>query len=285
MDVELVIVSLDRETALKTTIESVRQLYPKLPICVGLQGPGVDVIAARLTGISDFRVVSLATPSVTRTLNQCIASSTAEIVLLLDDDAAPCQGWLEAHLSAFAEDNDLAYSSGREIRLSHGRSVPSEILRISVESLLRLFVPKRAMLQGRIVGWLTPFGLLFGNLDQPGTCVINAPRGCNMAIRRTAFRACGGFNTAFRGNAWGFEPEFGIRLAKSGQLGRYLGNAVVLHAELSSGGTRQRKGRVWFSDFWHNHRVLMLTLGPQGWLGSVPRLLARWLNTRVSSAG
>ena len=282
MKTELVIVSYNRNNVLEATLESIRQLYPTLPICLGLQGLDSEALAERLRHAFGVRTVCLEAPSVTGSLNRCIFSSDADMVLLLDDDAVPCAGWLEAHVAAFEADADLAYSAGREVRVHRGRSVPSELLRSVAESLLRFVVPKQAVLQGRIIGWMTSFGILLGNLDQPGTCVINAPRGCNMAVRTAVFRELGGFSTAFCGNAWGFEPEYGARLAKRGRLGRYIGDAVVLHSEVQSGGTRQRRGRAWFADFLHNHRVLMVTLGRQGWLGATPRLLARWLSVSHS---
>jgi GT2 family glycosyltransferase len=279
MKIELVIVSYRREDILAASLASIRQLYPDLAICLGLQGAEAETLARRMETAFGVRTVCLEAPSVTESLNRCILSSGADIVLLLDDDAVPCAGWLEAHSTAFDADPDLAYSAGREVRVHKGRSVASEALRIAVETLLRLVVPGDAVIKGRIVGWLTPFGVLLGNLDQPGTCQINAPRGCNMGLRTSTFREFGGFSTAFRGNAWGFEPEYGVRLARRGRLGRYLGNAVVLHSEAGSGGTRQQKGRAWFSDFVHNHRVLMATVGRQGWLGAMPRLFAKWLAT------
>lgn len=283
MNAELVIVSYNRDDILAATLESIRRLYPDLPICLGLQGAGAEALGERLSSTFGARTVCLAQPSVTESLNRCILSSSADLVLMLDDDALPCPGWLEAHRAAFAADGDLAYSAGREIRVRKGRSVPSELLRMIVEQPLRLAVPRDAVLQGRIVGWLTSFGILLGNLDRPGTCLINAPRGCNMALRTSVFRDIGGFSTAFRGNAWGFEPEFGARLARRGRLGRYVGDAVVLHGEAASGGTRERAGRAWFKDFLHNHRALMATVGRQAWLGATPRLVARWL--RTSRAG
>ncbi|MEZ5935286.1 MAG: glycosyltransferase [Alphaproteobacteria bacterium] len=284
MKTELVIVSYNRSEILADTLESIRRLYPDLRICLGLQGADAEALARRFEHAFGLRTVCLESPSVTESLNRAILSSSAEVVLMLDDDAVPCPGWLDAHIAAFEADTALAYTSGREIRVHKGRSVPSELLRMAVETLLRLVVPRGAVLQGRIVGWLTPFGVLLGNLDRPGSCVINAPRGCNMALRTSVFRDMGGFSTAFRGNAWGFEPEFGARLARQGRLGRYVGEAVVLHSEAASGGTRQQKGRAWFEDFLHNHKVLMATVGRQAWLGALPRLAMRWLGTRRSAS-
>ena len=286
---ELVVVSYTRLAALETTLRAVRRLYPDLPVCVGLQGPAPEGVFAawldeerRRSGL--LRLERFAEPSITRSLNHCVRSSAAEIVLLLDDDARPCLGWLEAHLRALAADPDLAYTSGREVRLHVARPALSELARITVESMYGLLLPAEYKLRGRIVGWFSRTGLMFGNFDLPGTCLINSPRGCNMGLRRAAFVEAGGFDDAFAGNAWGFEADFGLRLAAVGRLGRYLGDAVVLHEEEAAGGSRQVRGWAWLHDFLRNHRLLMRTLGPQAWVGSAPRLLARTLQIALSAA-
>ena len=143
---ELVIVSYRRNDILEATLQSIRRLYPDLPVCLGLQGEDAEALAVALQSSFAVRTVCLPAPSVTESLNRCILSSSADLVLMLDDDAIPCPGWLEAHLASFKTDPDLAYNSGREVRLRGGRSVGSELVRIPVESLLRLMVPKEACL-------------------------------------------------------------------------------------------------------------------------------------------
>jgi GT2 family glycosyltransferase len=287
MNAELVVVSYNRLAALEVTLRAVRRLYPELPVCVGLQGPAPEGgFAAWLdeqerSGL--LRLERLAAPSITRSINHCVRTSEAETVLLLDDDARPCLGWLEAHRDAFAADPDLAYTCGREVRLHAARPALLELERITVELAYGLFLPAEYKLRGRIVGWFSRTGLMFGNFDLPGTCLINSPRGCNMGVRRAAFVEAGGFDAAFAGNAWGFEADFGLRLAAAGRLGRYVGDAVVLHEEAAAGGSREARGWAWLHDFLRNHRLLMRTLGPLGWVGSAPRLLARTVQVALSA--
>lgn len=277
---ELVIVSYARPATLLGTLREVRRLYPDLPICLGLQGdPPAGALAAEVESDRALRLEWRQAPSITRTLNACIRSSRADVVLLLDDDAIPCPRWLECHLAAFAGEPALPYTTGREVRLNRGRSALSEIVRLLVELPAGWLVGRRRLLNGRIVGWLTRLGVLFGNYDQPGRCEINSPRGCNMAIRRDLWLEAGGFSEAYVGNGWSFEAEFGQRLAGDGRFGRYLGDAVVLHAEVASGGSRASDPWRWFGEFVRNHRVLMQTLGPLGWLGSAPRLVVRLIQT------
>jgi GT2 family glycosyltransferase len=100
-----------------------------------------------------------------------------------------------------------------------------------------------------------------------------------MALRRSSFSELGGFNERFRGNAWGFEADLGLRFSKKGKFGRYIGDAIVIHKEIKTGGSRHASKRQWFSDYLHNHRLLIANLGMQAWVGALPRLAKRavWL--------
>jgi hypothetical protein len=273
---ELVIPSYNRLPILRTTLEKIRLLYPDLNICLGFQGEMPDnEFQSRLAGDPLVRIERFPLPSVPRTMNRCVESSEADIVLFLDDDAVPLFGWLEAHADAFAQDPDLAYTAGREIRATKGTPAFSQSVRILAEFCAGIFLDRNKKLNGRIVGWINRFGFMFGNFDQPGICRINSPRGCNMAVRRDFFMKIGGFNNSFRGNAWGFEADFGLRAARQGRYGQYRGDAMVLHYETAMGGTRAAQATQWFQDFLHNHTVLIRNLGPQAWLGSLPRLLKK----------
>ncbi len=278
LTVELVIPSYNRLSILRNTLKQVRMLYPDLNICLGLQGEKPDQdFQDQLESDPCVRVEVLPVPSTTGTLNHCILSSQADIILSLDDDAVPCFGWLEAHVAAFTRDTDLVYTSGREIRSTKGISAFSDWFRIMTEWFFGLFVGCDKKLQGRIVGWINWIGLIFANFDQPGTCKINSPREGNMGIRRELFLKFSGFNKAFRGNAWGFGADFGLRLAREGKFGQYLGDAIIIHHEVSFGGSRESKKAQWFSDFFSNNKLLIHNLGPQAWIGSLPRLVKKRL--------
>ena len=275
---EVVIPSYKRLENLKTTVAGIRQLYPTLKICLGLQGdmPGPE-LEQELSADPNLRIEKMPFPSSTITLTTCIKSSTADIILVLDDDAVPVHGWMEAHADAFENDPDLAYTGGREVRLSKGISAFSQWVRIMVEAFFGLFLSSDKKINGRIVGWFNWIGLFFGNFDMPGTCVVNNPRGCNMAVRRDIFLAAGGFSPNIIGNGYLFEVEFGMRLARQKKLGRYIGDAIVIHHEVANGGSRAAQRMKWFRDYMHNHKQVMKIIGLQGWVGSVPRLIKRLL--------
>ncbi|UCF62698.1 MAG: glycosyltransferase [bacterium] len=272
--VELVIPSYNRLSILESTLNKIRMIYPELPICIGLQGDRPDgKFLLWLEQDAHLRILSEEKPSTTVTLNHCIATSKADIILLLDDDAIPSVGWLDAHLEAFEKNSALAYTCGREVRVSYKNPGISKVLRAIVQKMLGVFFSPTKKLQGYVVGWLTRSGLLLGNFDLPGECVINSPRGCNMGIRKAPFLELGGFNENFRGNAWGFEADFGLRLQRQDQLGKYIGSAIVHHLEVSSGGSRQKSSQKWFDDFMFNQRLLIERLGKTAWIGSLPRLI------------
>lgn len=276
LTVELVIPSYNRLNILKNTLKQVRLLYPDLKICLGLQGEMPDPdFQAQLENDPNLRTERLPTPSTTVTLNHCILSSKSDIIVCLDDDAIPCFGWLDAQKEAFEKEPGLAYTSGREVRSTKGRTAFSEWFRIMTEWVFGLFIGRDKKLHGRIIGWINWTGLILANFDQPGTCKINSPRECNMGIRRELFTQLGGFNQAFRGNAWGFGADFGLRMAREGKYGQYLGSAIVIHHEVSKGGSREKEKSQWFRDFVHNNKLLINTLGPQAWIGSIPRLIKK----------
>lgn len=224
-----------------------------------------------------IRIERLSVPSTTATLNHCFSSSRADILLLLDDDAEPHFGWVEAHVNAFAANSDLAYTAGREVRATKEKPAISIFVRIIVESVAGLFIGRNKKLNGRIIGWINRFGIMFGNYDQPGICRINSPRGCNMAVRREYFMNIGGFNDAFRGNAWGFEADFSLRASRHGNYGEYRGDAIVVHYEVPSGGARALRETQWFKDFIHNQALVIRNIGPQAWLGALPRIVKQLL--------
>jgi GT2 family glycosyltransferase len=278
LSVEIVIPSYKRLSVLIETVKKIRQIYPTIRICLGLQGelPETETLAA-LSSDANLRIEKMPSPSSTVTITECIRSSSADVVLILDDDAAPCFGWMESHVAAFEQDPDLAYTGGREVRLTKGFTGFSVFVRIVVESFFGLFLSRDKKVNGRIISWFNGIGLFFGNFDSPGTCRINSARGCNMAVRREVFLEAGGFCPAIVGNGYLFEVEFGLRLAKQGRLGKYLGDAIVIHREVSSGGSRAAGRMKWFLDYLHNHRQVIKIIGPQAWIGSVPRLVKRLL--------
>ncbi|MBC6715563.1 glycosyltransferase [Aurantimonas sp. DM33-3] len=273
---EVIIPSLGRLEVLNATLVAIRRLYPDLPIRVALQGDDCRDAVYRNMGEANFTVDYRETPGLIPALNASIRHSAAEICILLDDDAVPCDGWLEAHLGTMSRYPEAAYCYGREVNTTRWRSPVSELLRMGSEAVFGLFLPRETKLRGRIVGWTNGLGVVFGNFFLPGTCVINAPAEGNLAVRRALFLDSGGFDERFRGNAWGYGPQWGLRLAAKGHYGRYCGDAIMIHRQHASGGTRSAQRSVWYEDFVANNRLMWTEVGPFGWVGALPRLARRY---------
>ena len=276
-DIEIIIPSFGRQKVLEATLRAIRRLYPQVRIRVALQGEDSRLQLCSLMGDDgNFIVDYRAHPGLVVSLNQAVRNSGAEICILLDDDAVPCDGWLEAHLAALRTYPEAAYTYGREVNTRRWRSPVSEILRLSGETLFGLTLRRDAKLCGRIVGWTNALGFVFGNFYLPGSCVINAPAEGNLAVRRSLFIASGGFDEHFGGNSWGYGPEWGLRLAEQGRFGRYVGDAIMIHRQHGDGGTRSAQRGVWYRDYVANTRILANRVGPFGWVGAVPRLVRRY---------
>lgn len=275
---EIIIPSYNRLNRLFQTVRFVCGLYPDIALRLAIQGeaPSGD-FAIFIDQHERIKVSHRVQPGVVDALNAAIQETDAEVILLLDDDALPCPGWLEGHVSGLLSSPDVAYTCGREVNVVQGRTAVSEILRITAEMSLGLFVPRSRRIGGRIIGWTTSAGMVFANFCLPGRAVINAPMEGNFAIRVDDFQQMNGFDARFKGNAWGYGLELGYRFARMGRNGLYVGDAIILHYPHPSGGSRNRRGRKWFKDYVHNNSILVRTIGPIAWLGAIPRLIKRGL--------
>ena len=138
-----------------------------LAVFSSLTGTLSGEISAAVESDPHLRLEHREQPHITAALNQCIRSSEADVAIMLDDDARPCPGWLEAFEAAFAAYPDAPYIMGREIRTRcHG--LGGLLARGLLEAMCRPFAPAEALSAGRLVGWINGAGLLLGNFDLPG---------------------------------------------------------------------------------------------------------------------
>lgn len=181
---EVVIPSYKRFENLKTTVAGIRQLYPTLKICLGLQGdmPGPE-LEQELSADPNLRIEKMPSPSSTVTMTTCIKSSSADIILILDDDAVPVHGWVEAHRAAFENDPDLAYTGGREVRLTRKRPPFEDIICIINEWIFGLFLPETG--KSTAGSWDGSIGSGFSSAIS--TCPVPA----SSTIRAAATWRCG----------------------------------------------------------------------------------------------
>lgn len=140
---------------------------------------GLEVLASSGRGAVDAR-------------NTGVAAASGDLIVFIDDDVRPTDGWLAAIVAPFERDPDVAGVGGRILPEYEegGRQVPPELL------------------------WLV--GCTYaGHPEGPGP--ITRPIGSTMAFRRSALDAVGGFSNAF-GPVGGKKTGANEELAVSEQI-------------------------------------------------------------------
>lgn len=144
--------------------------------------------------------------------NAGAARTHADLLLFVDDDCVVHPRWLGCYRSAFAEDERLMFASGRVSPLDGGH-VASVGVGLQLGSVPRLF-------------------------DQLANPVGTVDRSGNLAVRRSAFAALGGFDEGLgAGTAFpsAEDTDFVYRAMRAGFRLRYLPDAAVDHDQWRSG--------------------------------------------------
>ncbi len=218
-------------------------------------------------------------------VNAAVAATTADVVLLINNDAVASPGWLEAMVAPFAElgSRDLGAVTGRVLLSGHlcpapDGPVPAGALRdhaggawVRVEAdapgAVRLVnstgneVTRSG--NGRDRGWLTP-------ADGPPAerTVFGFNGGC-AALRREALADIGGLDASLF--MYYEDTDASWRLRRRGWRIEYVAGAVTEHRHAASSGTA--------SEFFAVHNVrnrLVVALRHAPW-GVVARAYARTL--------
>jgi glycosyltransferase involved in cell wall biosynthesis len=214
--VSVVVNTVDRAGALATLLAALEQQdYPCFELIV-VVGPTQDDTLARLAAYAGrLRVLRCARASLGESRNIGLLAARGEIVAYIDDDAAPCRTWL-AQLAAAFSDPAVALVGG-SVYLVHPQQ-PVIQHRLGVVSNLGEQVNVRA-----------------ANTDWPagrGRLWTERPMGTNMAFRRAALLAIGGFDAYY---AWVYDDaDVALRLLRAGYSVRGLRAAPVYHIPASS---------------------------------------------------
>ncbi len=216
----VVVASHDRPRALRRCLIGLHQLaYPQVELVVVADAAGRAAIAD-LPFAGRVIVLDQAEPNLSRARNAGAAASGGDVIAFIDDDAVPEPTWAGALAEAFA-DPDMAAATGPVL----GRNgISLQWGRMAVDACGRDL---------RLDGGELPAGAA---LKLHGT---------NMAIRRAALQAAGGFDAAF-----GFyldDTDLALRLSQGGGRTAYLPGAVVHHSFAAS--PRRRADRAPLSLF------------------------------------
>jgi glycosyltransferase involved in cell wall biosynthesis len=141
--------------------------------------------------------------------NRALAESSRDVVLFTDDDALVTPGWARAHLAAYGD--PLVASTGGPVGLVWPDGRPP-------------------WMTDELTQW---YGALELG-DDPGPYpTAHGPFGVNMAVRRLAATAVGGYETSLgrvgRRLLSGEEPDLHRRLAAAGYVAWYVPAAGLVH--------------------------------------------------------
>jgi len=140
-------------------------------------------------------------------------AARGDVLVFTDDDAVFDPNWLVAYARAFEEHPDMAAAGGRV--LPKWDVPPHEWLCLAMQADPRMF-PALSLLDLSESFQLEPDGIFFG---------------VNMAVRREALFAAGGFNPEIFGDSWLGDGETGLnrKLWSMQRLIGYVPEALVYH--------------------------------------------------------
>jgi GT2 family glycosyltransferase len=153
------------------------------------------------------RVLRTDRAGASRARNLAAGSTSAEVLCFTDDDCRPQPGWVEAIEAAFQAEESVGFVTGRV--LSDRERGPT--VSVLVDDSPRSFAP--------------------------GADPVGMGHGANLAVRRAAFEAVGGFDDALGAGArlaGAEDQDLAWRMLRAGWAGRYEPRAVVVHRQWRS---------------------------------------------------
>lgn len=201
--VAVVVATRDRPAFVGALLE---HLVPALRPCdelVVVDSASRDDAVRRTAEAAGVRVVRCDRPGVSRARNAGVAATTAPLIAMTDDDCLPEPGWTERVEAAF-DAPDVGFVTGRVVA---DRQV-AQVLSVIDDGVARRF---DAAADPATVG-----------------------HGANMAWRRVAFEAIGGFDEVLGPGArlrYAEEHDAFWRALRAGWRGRYHPDAVVVHRQ------------------------------------------------------
>jgi glycogen(starch) synthase len=214
----LIVNTVDRAGPLATLLRALEhQSYPHFEVIV-VVGPTKDNTLDVLAAYADrVRVLHCPTANLSRSRNIGLLAARGEIAAYIDDDAVPSRNWLKQLACLFG--NPALSATGGIVYNVHPRSAKIQH-RIGLTSSLAEQLDVRASWLDHIVP------------TREGKWWQGRMMGTNMAFRRPALLAIGGFDEYY---SWLFDDaDICLRLAAAGYVVQPVTEAAVYHVPASS---------------------------------------------------
>ncbi len=238
LTVSVVVNTVDRAAALATLLAALEhQSYPNFEVIV-VVGPTQDDTLAVLAPYAErLRVLHCPHANLSESRNIGLWAARGEIVAFIDDDAVPSYHWLAQIVDTFA----AAEAAGHDIAVVGGSVYMVHPNQPTIQHWLGIMSDLGEAHDVRE-------GAEHDDRTRPegmGIFWTERPMGANMAFRRAALLAVGGFDTYYE---WVFDDaDIAMRLALAGYGVRSLTEAPVYHVPASS---RNRVVRTFTGRWW-----------------------------------
>jgi GT2 family glycosyltransferase len=203
--VAIVICTRDRPALLRDAVAAAmaaRRAQDEVVVVDSASAPDAAAAVSRVVGDAGARLVRCDRPGASLARNEGVVATTAEIVAFTDDDCRPRAGWAAAVADAFAADARIGFVTGRVEPVGDVRLALSAVTSDAART--------------------------FAAGDDPAA----AGSGANMAFRRAAFVAAGGFDERFGPGARfpaAEDHDLFWRVLAAGWSGRFDPESIVDH--------------------------------------------------------
>ena len=191
----------------------------------------VGPLPNNIINMPNMRYVVLDKPGMVRARNIGLELAKGDIVLFLDDDIVPSSELVDAHMHAYG---DLSIG-GVAGRILDYQSVFSD-----TKADPRMF--------DLVSGWK------YSNFNHTIEVDMMTSRGCNMSFRRKLLKQLGGFDSNIE--IFRDDTDMCLRVIEAGFRIRFVPEALVIHLNARSGGTRAPEDKLnnYWSSEWRSYK-------------------------------
>lgn len=237
INTSIVIPTLDREQIILSTLNSLKREISETTECLVIDQSDKPSNDLKSFGsqFPNYRYIHLTEKGLPNARNVGISESVGEIIIFIDDDVVPIEGFVEYHLKNYRDEN-VAGIGGKVIEDSN------------------IFITGRKYIGGKI----NFFGKSQRNFESDQYGETDWGAGCNFSIRKSALSDIVKFDVAYSGTAVLEEADFFEQLRKQGGKIFYDPKSELKHLRAQIGGCRQLDRNI--REYWRFHNSTLFFL-------------------------